>query len=149
MAAAMKRIVVRVGLEGDKDKIKAMKAVCSIEGKATVRFTTLFRVSNPTFEPQVDSVSPDMDQKRLTVIGFVDPIVVVIKLRKYWCTELLLVALANEPGRGRTKQRRERRRRKELLMNRSPSLRRHNKNIRGLILLISQSKLTDNSLDTV
>lgn len=129
MAAAMKRIVVRVGLEGDKDTIKAMKAVCSIE--------------------EVDSVSPDMDQKRLTVIGFVDPIVVVIKLRKYWCTELLLVALANEPGRGRTKQRRERRRRKELLMNRSPSLRRHNKNIRGLILLISQSKLTDNSLDTV
>ncbi|CAL9148541.1 unnamed protein product [Musa hybrid cultivar] len=129
MAADMKRIVVRVGLRGDKDKIKAMKAVCSIEN--------------------VDSVSADMKQKKLTVIGFVDPIVVVFKLRKYWCTELVLIGLANEPGRGRTKQRRERRRRKELLMNRSPSLRRHNKNTRGLILLISQLKLTDNSLDTV
>ncbi|CAD5165117.1 unnamed protein product [Musa acuminata subsp. malaccensis] len=129
MAADMKRIVVRVGLQGDKDKIKAMKAVCSIE--------------------KVASVSADMKQKKLTVIGFVDPIVVVIKLRKSWCTEILLIGLANEPERGRTEQRRERRRRKELLMNRSPSLRRHNKNIRGLILLISQSKLTDNSLDTV
>ncbi|CAL9157049.1 heavy metal-associated isoprenylated plant protein 39-like [Musa acuminata AAA Group] len=129
MAADMKRIVVRVGLQCDEDKIKAMKAVCSIE--------------------KVASVSADMEQKKLTVIGFFDPVIVVSKLRKCWHTKILVIGLANEPGRGRTKQRRERRRRKELLMNRSPSLRRHNKNTRGLILLISQLKLTDNSLDTV
>ncbi|XP_065021044.1 heavy metal-associated isoprenylated plant protein 39-like [Musa acuminata AAA Group] len=129
MAADMQRLVVRVGLRGDKDKIKAMKAVGSIEN--------------------VDSVSADMKDMKLTVIGIFDPVAVVSKLRKHWHTNIVLISLANEPGRGRMNQRRERRRRKELLMNRSPSLRRHNKNIRGLILLISQSKITDNSLDTV
>ncbi|URE23111.1 Heavy metal-associated domain containing protein [Musa troglodytarum] len=99
--------------------------------------------------PDVDSVSADMEQKKLTVIGFFDPIVVVIKLRKYWHVAVVLIGPANEPGRGRMRQRREKLRRKELLMNRSPSLRRHNKNTRGLILLISQLKLTGNSLDTV
>ncbi|URE23112.1 Heavy metal-associated domain containing protein [Musa troglodytarum] len=129
MAAVMMRVVVKVGLQGDKDKIKAMKAVSRIA--------------------YVDSVSADMEQKKLTVIGFFDPIVVVIKLRKYWHVAVVLIGPANEPGRGRMRQRREKLRRKELLMNRSPSLRRHNKNTRGLILLISQLKLTGNSLDTV
>ncbi|RZR87646.1 hypothetical protein BHM03_00015105 [Ensete ventricosum] len=88
-----------------------------------------------------------MKQKKLTVIGFCDPIVVVFKLRKHWYAEFVLIGRANEPGRGRVKERRETRRRKELLMNRSPSLRRHNKNTRGLILLISELKFTDTSLD--
>ncbi|CAL9133463.1 unnamed protein product, partial [Musa textilis] len=143
------RVVVKVGLQGDKDKIKAMKAVSRIACKATVRFTILVRVSNQTFKTHVDSVSADMEQKKLTVIGFFDPIVVVIKLRKYWHVAVVLIGPANEPGRGRMRQRREKLRRKELLMNRSPSLRRHNKNTGGLILLRSQLKLTGNSLDTV
>ncbi|KAJ8491416.1 hypothetical protein OPV22_013137 [Ensete ventricosum] len=120
------KIVLKVELQ---DKNKAMKAVRRVEGTV--------------------SVSVDMKQKKLTVIGFCDPIVVVFKLRKHWYAEFVLIGRANEPGRGRVKERRETRRRKELLMNRSPSLRRHNKNTRGLILLISELKFTDTSLDMV
>ncbi|RRT53308.1 hypothetical protein B296_00002800 [Ensete ventricosum] len=53
------------------------------------------------------SVSVDMKQKKLTVIGFCDPIVVVFKLRKHWYAEFVLIGRANEPGRGRVKERRE------------------------------------------
>ncbi|MBA0616109.1 hypothetical protein Godav_016184 [Gossypium davidsonii] len=44
----------------------------------------------------VDSISMDMKDKKLTVIGDVDPINIVNKLRKQWYTEILTVGPAKE-----------------------------------------------------
>ncbi|KAJ4783907.1 Heavy metal transport/detoxification superfamily protein [Rhynchospora pubera] len=45
----------------------------------------------------VDSISVDMKDKKLTVIGFVDPVDMVSKLRKQWHTEIFSVGPAKEP----------------------------------------------------
>ncbi|RWW08815.1 hypothetical protein GW17_00027721 [Ensete ventricosum] len=107
----LQKIVLKVELQ---DKNKAMKAVRRVEGKATVCFTILFlcktRLLNHVYlfiPTGTVSVSVDMKQKKLTVIGFYDPIVVVFKLRKHWYAEFVLIGRANEPGRGRVKERRE------------------------------------------
>lgn len=39
----------------------------------------------------------DMKEKKLTVVGGVDPVVVVSKLRKNWPTDILTVGPAKEP----------------------------------------------------
>ncbi|OIW04851.1 hypothetical protein TanjilG_13691 [Lupinus angustifolius] len=39
----------------------------------------------------------DMKEKKLTVIGTVDPVNVVSKLRKYWHTDIVAVGPAKEP----------------------------------------------------
>ena len=39
----------------------------------------------------------DMKEKKLTVIGTVDPVNVVSKLRKYWQTDIVSVGPAKEP----------------------------------------------------
>ncbi|XP_027192144.1 heavy metal-associated isoprenylated plant protein 39-like isoform X2 [Cicer arietinum] len=39
----------------------------------------------------------DMKEKKLTVIGTVDPVNVVSKLRKFWHTEIIAVGPAKEP----------------------------------------------------
>lgn len=46
----------------------------------------------------IDSISMDMKERKLTVIGDVDPVAVVRKLRKNWpSTAILSVGLAKEP----------------------------------------------------
>ncbi|KAJ7951192.1 Heavy metal-associated domain containing protein [Quillaja saponaria] len=45
----------------------------------------------------IDSISMDMKEKKLTVIGTVDPVNVVSKLRKYWPTDMISVGPAKEP----------------------------------------------------
>ena len=39
----------------------------------------------------------DMKEKKLTVVGDIDPVEVVSKLRKVWHTEILTVGPAKEP----------------------------------------------------
>lgn len=39
----------------------------------------------------------DMKEKKLTVVGDVDPVCVVSKLRKFWYTEIVSVGPAKEP----------------------------------------------------
>ena len=45
----------------------------------------------------IESLTKDPKESKLTVIGDVDPVVVVCKLRKVFCTQVLTIGPAKEP----------------------------------------------------
>ncbi|KAL8254079.1 hypothetical protein R6Q59_032300 [Mikania micrantha] len=73
----MKKIILKLELDDDKDKRKAMKTVAALSG--------------------IDSIIINMKEKTMTIVGTVDPVNAASKLRKFWPTYLVSVGPAKEP----------------------------------------------------
>eukprot|EP01018_Ginkgo_biloba_P027495 Gb_25184 [translate_table: standard] len=72
----MKKMVLKVEIEDSKSKSRVLKAVAGVQG--------------------VDSISVDMKEKKITVVGEADPVFLTAKLRKFRYTDLLSVGPAKE-----------------------------------------------------
>ncbi|XP_076905056.1 heavy metal-associated isoprenylated plant protein 39-like [Bidens hawaiensis] len=70
-----KKVVVKVDVHDNKDKRNALKSVSSLQG--------------------INSIAMDMKDKKLTVIGDIDPVCIVSKLKK-WHPTILTVGLAKD-----------------------------------------------------
>ncbi|KAL3833456.1 hypothetical protein ACJIZ3_008192 [Penstemon smallii] len=82
-----KKVVVKLAIRDLKEKQKAMKAVSSLPG--------------------IESLAMDMNEKKLTVIGDVDPVQVVSKLRKFWYTDIVTVGPAKEPEKKKENEKKD------------------------------------------
>ncbi|XP_078429421.1 heavy metal-associated isoprenylated plant protein 39-like [Wolffia australiana] len=81
---AEKKIVVKVDVADDDEKRKAMMAVSVLPG--------------------INYMSMDMKEKKMTVIGTIDPVKVVEKLRKRWNAHIITIGPKEEPKKTENKK---------------------------------------------
>ena len=101
---------MKLDIFDEKEKKKALKTVSSLSGTNNYKCNILYVVQKTpahrllisgTVFVGIASISVDMTDRKLTVIGDVDPIGVVNKLRKLWHAELVSVGPDKEPEKNK------------------------------------------------
>ncbi|PIA59423.1 hypothetical protein AQUCO_00400361v1 [Aquilegia coerulea] len=85
----MKKHIFRVELSTEEDKRKAFIKVCEVPGG------------------EIESISMNMKDKKMTVIGHIDLARTSLKLGKYWETEIDSVGLAKEPEKKKEEEKKD------------------------------------------
>lgn len=100
----VQRVVVKLNILDEKEQRNAMRAVSDLKGKSLLcslhryLWLNLLRVGMKSIvlRTGIHTISADLKDKKLTVIGNIDPVSVVIKLRKHYLTEIVTVDPATQ-----------------------------------------------------
>lgn len=76
MMTRLQKIVLHLAIRSEKSKRRAVRTIAGIEG--------------------VESIAVVKKERKIIVIGDVDPVCLITQLRKFFCTRLLSVGPAKE-----------------------------------------------------